>query len=269
MNQTSRTVAVPVLAVLGVLLAGGCIGSMTPGKMQSVQTQSDAPRAGNVYLVRGFIGLFSFGIDRLTVKVNEAGIRAHVFQEDQYGRLGKQIAATYKSAKDPEPLILIGHSLGADAALKIARVLEKEGVTVDAVFSLDPTRPPKVPKNVKICYNFYQPSVFDATGILRGIALQQDAGATGKLYNYNIRKERRDLLEWDTNHVNVDKNTKIHAEVIERLLELCPPRDAWVAARAAREGQRTAAAGHGGGGGSGNGGNGGKDNGPAGGTLGR
>lgn len=222
-------------AALWACLLGGCIGSMTPGKMNWVQTESAAPRAGNVYLVRGFIGLFSFGIDRLTVQINEAGIRAHVFQEDQYGRLGKQIAETYKSAETREPLILIGHSLGADAVIKIARVLEKEGVQVDAMVTLDPTRPPKLPGNVKVCYNYYQPSIFDGTGILRGIALEQEPGAAGTLYNFNIRQERKDLLEWDTNHVNVDKNTKIHKEVIARLLaEHCPPREQWVAARTGR-----------------------------------
>lgn len=219
--------------ILCAAMLSGCVGSMTPGKMQTVQTESTEPRAGNVYLVRGFIGLFSFGIDRLTVKINEAGIRAHVFQEDQYKTLGRTIAKAYRSAQDPEPLILIGHSLGADAVIKIARELQKEGIVVDVIVTLDPTRPPKLPGNVRICYNYYQPSIWDGTGILRGIALETDPGAAVQLHNFNIREERKDLLEWDTNHVNVDKNTKIHTEVIQRLLaDHCPPREQWVAARA-------------------------------------
>lgn len=228
-GRTNSRVGLPLLCM--VFLLHGCVGSMTPGKMQWVQVESEAPRAGNVYLVRGFIGLFSFGIDRLTVKINDAGIRAHVFQEDQYGKLGRTIAQTYKSQPNAEPLILIGHSLGADAAIKIAHELQKHGVQVDVMVTLDPTRPPKVPGNVKVVYNYYQPSIFDATGILRGIALELEPGATTVLHNFNIRAERRDLLEWDTNHVNVDKNSKIHDEVIVRLLQHCPPRDVWVAAQ--------------------------------------
>ena len=76
--------AIPLLSLIA-LIGGGCadLSSMTPGKMEWVQTHSDAPRAGNAYLVRGFIGLFSHGIDVLTEKVDQSGIRARVFQENQ------------------------------------------------------------------------------------------------------------------------------------------------------------------------------------------
>jgi len=214
-----------VVVVLPALC--GCKGSMTPGKMEWVQIDSTAPRAGNVYLIRGFIGLFSFGIDRLTVKINEAGIRAHVFQEDQWKQLARTIRETYKNQPNHEPLILIGHSLGADKTLWIAHELKNEGITVDAILTMDPTLPPDVPSNVRVCHNYYQPSVFDGLGILRGIALKQEPGSTGKLINYNIRAEHKELLEPDTNHINVDKNTKIHAAIIARLLEICPPREEW------------------------------------------
>jgi hypothetical protein len=195
-----------------------------------VQTKSDAPHAGNVYLVRGLIGLFSQGIDQLTVDINKSGVRAHVFQEDQKDILGQQILATYRADPSHEPIVLIGHSLGADAVLRISHLLESEGVPVDVVITLDATRPPTVPGNVQICYNYYQPSIFDKTGILRGIPLQQDAGAAGVLYNYNVRKERKELLEWDTNHMNIDKNSRIHKEIIALLHEKLPTREMWAAA---------------------------------------
>jgi hypothetical protein len=86
-----------------------------------------------------------------------------------------------------------------------------------------------VPGNVKVCYNYYQPSVFDGTGILRGIPLETEPNFTGKLYNMNVRGEYKNLLEWDTNHVNIDKNNKIHADVIAKLTPVCIPREQWVA----------------------------------------
>ena len=46
-----------------------------------------------------------------------------------------------------------------------------------------------------------------------------EPGAKTQLYNLNIRKERTDLLEWDTNHVNIDKNTKIHADIVKKANE--------------------------------------------------
>jgi hypothetical protein len=220
---------------LGLLLTTmtGCLGlqlgTMKQGDMGWVSTNTTEPRAGHVYLIRGFIGLFSYGIDRMTEKVAGTGVAANVFQEDQTAVLGATICEKYKSQKNHEPLVLIGHSLGADDAVIISKMLEKEGIPVDLLITVDPTKPPKVPGNVKLCYNYYQPSVFDGTGILRGIPLELEPGAKTTLYNLNIRGERKDLLEWDTNHVNIDKNTKIHAEVVKHVMEICPTRDVWVA----------------------------------------
>lgn len=215
------------------LAATGCSGisAMTPGKMEWIQPKSDAPYAGNAYLIRGLIGFFSAGIDSLGEQIDESGVRAYVFQQNQRLLIAQTLAKRYGEAKDNhEPLILIGHSLGADDVIMCSRELQKVGVQVDMLITLDATRPPKVPTNVKVCYNYYQPSIFDGTGILRGVPLQTDPGFTGKLYNMNVRKEYKHLLEWDTNHVNIDKNSKIHQDILAKIHELCVPRQEWVAA---------------------------------------
>ncbi|HEX3357097.1 MAG TPA: hypothetical protein VHS31_09015 [Tepidisphaeraceae bacterium] len=233
---------------LGMLLLStmtGCfgveLGTMKPGQMAWVQPNTTEPRAGHAYLIRGLIGLFSYGIDRMTDKVAATGVAANVFQEDQTALLGKTIVEKYKATNgNHEPIVLIGHSLGADDGIKISKMLEKEGIPVDLLITVDATNPPPVPGNVKVCYNYYQPSLFDGTGMLRGIPLVLEPGAKTKLYNLNIRGERKDLLEWDTNHVNIDKNTKIHAEVVAHVLEVCPTRQAWVAAHSGSNVSRAA-----------------------------
>jgi hypothetical protein len=220
-------------AILGAALltvAAGC-SSMANGPMEAVKPFSDAPRAGNVYLLRGWIGIFSTGIDRLGEKVNEAGVHGQVYQQGQWHELADTIAAKYKNARDPEPLVLVGHSYGADDIVNIARELEKENVTVDLLVTIDPTTPPAVPKNVKHAYNLYQPNLLDAMPVLRGVALRPEDGFKGKLENVNIREDRRDLLEDGTNHFNIEKKDKIHQETIKQILAICPPRSQWAANR--------------------------------------
>lgn len=222
-----------LVALLMLSSLTGCmqLGTMKQGDMAWVQANTTQPRAGHAYFIRGFIGLFSYGIDRMTEKVAATGVAAHVFQQDQTAVLGKTIVEKYRAQKlNHEPIVLVGHSLGADDAITISKMLEKEGIPVDLLVTVDATKPPAVPGNVKVCYNYYQPSIFDGTGMLRGIPLVLEPGAKTVLYNYNIRGERKDLLEWDTNHVNIDKNTKIHADVVRHVLEICPTRQAWVAA---------------------------------------
>lgn len=205
---------------------------MTPGQLELVQPTSDRPRAGNVYLLRGFIGIWSYGVDHLGQRVNESGVRAQVYQQDQSGKLADAIIAQYKGAQDPEPLIIIGHSYGADDALRVAKKLAEHNLTVDLIVTLDPVTPPKVPANVKFCYNIYQPNMLDSLPFFRGIALESEA--KGNLQNVNIRSDRRDLLEPDTDHFNIEKNTKIHAEIVKKVAEFCPPRQQWVAGRRQR-----------------------------------
>jgi pimeloyl-ACP methyl ester carboxylesterase len=224
-----RTIRFAIFTFLSATLLG--CSSMTPGKMAWVTPESTAPRAGNVYLLRGWIGVFSTGIDNLTKKLNENGVRANVYQDDQWRTLANSIREKYKG-KRPEPLILIGHSYGADDVVRIARELNKDDVKVDLLITLDPVTPPDVSPNVALAYNLYQSNgVADALPFLRGIPLEKEQTATNtKLVNANLRKDRTDLLESGTDHFNIEKKTKIHEEVIKQVLAICPPRQTWLAA---------------------------------------
>lgn len=236
-NRFPNSPALPAVARLvlalatafGVLAGGGC-SSMKPGSMSAVQPVSDAPRAGNAYLLRGWIGIFSTGIDHLTEKVNEAGVRAHVFQDDQWRTLGNTIAQKYRNETVHEPIVLIGHSYGADDVIRIARMLHKEEIEVELLVTLDPVTPPKVPGNVKKAVNLYQSNgVFDAMPFLRGVAVAPDDPGPRSLVQWDIRKERQELLEPGTDHFNIEKKGKIHDEVVKHVLAACPPRPVWVA----------------------------------------
>ena len=114
------------IAAIVLTFSTGCARSTRPGNLAYVQPTSDRPRAGNVYLLRGFIGIFSEGIDRLTQQINETGTRAVVYQDDQWSALARKIAQQYRDADDSEPLVLIGHSYGADDVVRIARELGRE-----------------------------------------------------------------------------------------------------------------------------------------------
>ncbi len=213
--------------------ATGCATkTMKPGSLARVQPTSDKPRAGNAYLLRGFIGVFSAGVDRLTQQINETGIRAHVYQDDQWAALARTIRREYEGKSDAEPLVLIGHSYGADDVIRIARELDEANVRVDLLVTLDPVTPPPVPKNVRHAVNIYQSNgVWDALPFLRGVPVQHASASATRVENFDIRTDRRDLLGRDTDHFNIEKNHKVHEEVVGYVLMTCPPRRTWLAAR--------------------------------------
>jgi len=224
MNRLPATILLTTL-----LFAGGCAG-MKPGNIAFVQPVSDKPRAGNVYLLRGWIGIFSTGIDQLTLKLNDQGVRSQQFQDDQWRSVANQIIKTYKGAKDPEPLVLVGHSYGADDVVHIARKLEADGVVVDLLITLDPVTPPEVPTNVKVAYNLFQSNgIFDVLPVLRGVALKPGKAFAGELRNVDIKKDRRDLLEDGTDHFKIEKKSRIHNAIMEEVLTHCLDREDWLA----------------------------------------
>jgi pimeloyl-ACP methyl ester carboxylesterase len=223
----TRFVGIPLLVFVMTFAAGCSIPVVNPGSMELVQPVSKAPRAGNVYLVRGWLGVFSTGIDTLGDKVKAAGVADAVYQEAQWRTLAAAIIEKYKGVKDPEPLILVGHSYGADDIVAIARELEKANLPVDLLVTIDATTPPSVPANVRRVYNLYQTGVFDALPFIRGIPLQADPDFKGKLENVNIRVDRTDLLDGDVNHFNIEKKDKIHQEALKQILATCPPRAQW------------------------------------------
>src|SRR5688572_22494555 len=213
-------------------VSSGCTSSTRPGALARVQPVSDKPRAGNAYLLRGFIGIFSTGVDNLNEQINRSGVRAHVYQDDQWAALARQIAREYRRAPDAEPLVLIGHSYGADDVIRIARELDKASVPVDLLVTLDPVTPPPVPKNVHQALNIYQSNgAWDALPFLRGVSVKQDANFVGRLDNFDIKKDRRDLLEPGTDHFNIEKKGAVHEEVVGYVLMTCPPRQTWLASR--------------------------------------
>jgi hypothetical protein len=218
-----------LLFPVALSLAGCSSEAMKPGDLSLVQTFSNQPRAGNVYLIRGFIGIWSTGIDRLGEEINKSGVRANVYRCEQWRELTETILNTYKDQKTFEPLVIVGHSWGADHALDLAHELEAAHIPIDLIVTLDPVTPPEVPGNVKWCHNIYQPhGIMDQIPFFRGVALKASAGNPGFLENLNIRGERTDLLEPGTDHFNVEKNEKIHQDVVKQIQKICPPRDEWV-----------------------------------------
>src|SRR5688572_18948014 len=228
MPNLSATRFASVVCLL--VISAGC-SSVPNGDLNAVRPLSNAPRAGNVYLLRGWIGVFSTGIDTLGEKVNAAGVRGLVFQDGQWRDLAATIAQRYRNAPDAEPLVLVGHSYGADDVVNIARELDVANVPVDLLVTIDPTTPPAVPKNVRVAYNLYQPGALDVLPMLRGIPLRAEPGFPGKLHNVNIRADRPDLLEGSVSHFNIEKKDPIHREAIKQILAVCPPRPVWAAGR--------------------------------------
>jgi hypothetical protein len=166
--------------------------------------QAATRRPGHVYLMRGVLNVFSLGMDQLALKFQKIGVAATVQNYLGWRGLADEIAASYRNG-NREPVILMGHSAGADATVDVARRLQASGVPVALIVNFDPVSPAPVPPNVNQIVNYYVPAGW-------GAAVVPDKSFKGKLANVNESAT--------DNHFSVDKSDDLHRKTIAAVLKV-------------------------------------------------
>ena len=112
------------------------------------------PRA-HVYLFRGLADVFSLGMNTLTDELNSRGVAATVHSHTDWKSIADKAVGNDKAGKEG-PIILIGHSLGADAVMEMADYLGDKGVPVALLIPFDATQSFPAPGNVARVVNLTQ-----------------------------------------------------------------------------------------------------------------
>jgi hypothetical protein len=186
--MTRRTAAI-ALVVMAMSLAFGS------------QAARAASRA-HVYLFRGLADVFSTGMDVLTDELNRRGVYATSHSHTEWRMLADRVAADYKAGREG-PIILIGHSLGADAVMEMADYLGDRGVPVALVMPFDGTQSFPASANISRVVNFTQ----------RDYAyMRKGSGFRGTLLNMDLSSDP------NIGHLNIDKSPRLHARAIAEVL---------------------------------------------------
>jgi hypothetical protein len=156
----------------------------------------------HVYLFRGLADIFSAGMDTLTEELKKNGVYATSHSQANWKPIADRAAADFKARKEG-PIILIGHSLGADAVMEIADYLGDKGVPVALVVPFDGTQSFPVPANVARVVNFTQ----------RDYAyMRPGPGFHGSLNNVDLSSNP------GIGHLNIDKSPELHARAVREVL---------------------------------------------------
>ncbi|MFN3167995.1 MAG: thioesterase domain-containing protein [Phycisphaeraceae bacterium] len=201
----------PAFVILLVALTGvGCASHQVDYAM----AEPDKP--GSTFLFLGLWNVFSQGLNDVADNLNQEGYHAQSLPGPEWQHIGDQIVELERKGELKRPLILGGHSLGADKALYLAKALERKGIDVDYICLLDATNPPKVPANVKRCHNIYlSHPLTDWFPAFRGIAVQRVSPRT-ELVNYDVRYAQSGALsDLDFNHFDIETDPGIQALMTE------------------------------------------------------
>lgn len=167
-------------------------------------------KQGEVYFLRGLANIFSLGLDVMAKRVTEDGVKNCVFNHHHWNSLAGDLIADNSLGKISFPIIIVGHSLGANVAPLLATKLGAHNIPVSYVVMLDPVEAEPVGPNVGEVVNYYLPKHKETR-------LFAAAGFTGTIENINVH------LRGGINHFNIDENPTIWDEIHLRIRELTDP----------------------------------------------
>ena len=170
---------------------------------------SATPPSARVYLFRGALGpIFSRGMDRLTERLQAAGIRADVYEFTICRLIADQAIRDYRD--NGSPIVLIGHSMGGLCALTFAGILKAENIQVSLVVTIDPAHAsPKVPLNVERFIN-----IFLSDSVLGGGDIVAEPGYQGHYASFDLKQHE------EVTHINIDKMDSIHQQLVNAIAQL-------------------------------------------------
>lgn len=164
--------------------------------------------------MRGYTGLlgramrFSTGVDTgmVVVRKQHPTVKTYPHKHWQWERTAAEIVDVYRKTK--RPIILSGHSMGADAIVRIAHVLQKEDIPVAALFAYDPTPfVACVPSNVQIAIGWRNTFPFQLGGGRIKWCVNPPKGSPRSMARYDVPDF----------HTNIDDRPDVHRITVKHV----------------------------------------------------
>lgn len=228
---------VAVRAVFGGLItvmASGCgADQAAPTPPPARETACRVQPGAQVFLLRGLWDFFSIGLNDVGQRLRDMGVDATVISGTDYGKLGDELVQRHFAGTLPSPLVLVGHSFGADQAVSLARYLKDLGITVHSMVLLEATIPPPIPSNVDHCVLFYEPTFLADwfPDSFAGNPVVPEAGNDHtRIENLDLRTRTWPLLgplEYlnYNEHFYADENVDVQNLMIAEIMRTCAPGD--------------------------------------------
>lgn len=187
-----------------VLLLFLAFGLSVPGVAAPRTARATAGGHAEIYLLRGFADVFSRGLDAVAATLQRQGVKATVLNHNSWGLVARRIIAD-QARFGRRPVVLVGHSLGANAIIRIAERLKQADIAVQYMATLAATDPDPVPSNVGRVDNYF----FETNGW--GRKLTGGKGFSGTLRNRDYSHSH------GVGHFNMTEQPAIQRELVRNI----------------------------------------------------
>ncbi len=211
---------------VAALLLGGCVDlTSQPGaRLASAEAAQTSPSRGQVYCLRGWLGVWSRGVDVLAARArSELRMQATSLSDPEWRRLALEITSERSAGRARGPLVLVGHSLGGDDQIRVAKVLNDSGIPVDLMILIDANTPPSIPPNVRRCVNIYKSQPLrDALPVFRGVRVRAlDPGRT-RVENIDLRTSDVGFETGEISHFNITNVKAVQDMALAEIAKVVP-----------------------------------------------
>lgn len=200
--------------LLGYIVISGCI-DLAAFRHKSSLPSNISYGKGAIYAMRGGLGgVFSLGMNRIE-DTFERDYHIHATSTIWYKfySLSDLIIKKYRSKEITGPIILVGHSLGGNDQIKVAKKLYEANVPVALLITVDAVSPLPIPPNVKEVLNIYQPSYIPIT---TGKKVTVVDPKRTHLINVNMAKQKN----LHVNHWTITMNKEVQRMIDNKILEV-------------------------------------------------
>lgn len=171
-----------------------------------VQARPNVDTQAQIVLLRGLANVFSRGMDEMSARLRGYGFTPLLLNHRGWQNAADTIVRNFRGGRTA-PIVLIGHSLGANNACRLAQRLNSENVPVAYLALFDPTRVCAVPSNVRYFVNFYQNNG-------QGRRASYPPSQRERMTNINLTSSP------GMSHTNIDQSERLQNIVVGRVLEV-------------------------------------------------
>ena len=177
---------------------------VVPHKAAENGVKINVTRTGEIHLFRGLANVFSDGINVIGARMQRNGMDARVYNHSRWQSVSDDIIARSKRIGGVSyPIVIMGHSLGGNACVQMAKYLGDRGIKVAKVVAFDPTITTYVGPNIGNVRNYYIPKRENVNVVLKA------AGYTGQLENIDM------TVRAGVDHFNIEKQTDIQIKLVK------------------------------------------------------
>jgi thioesterase domain-containing protein len=209
-----------ILFALTLFLLSGCVDLAVNNGKNKQKILNNTPLKGEVYTMRGGLGgVFSKGMNHLEDRLqNNYKIPSESTVWYKANALSQAIIKQYKEKNKRGPIILVGHSLGANEQIKVAKNLAQANIPVALLITVDAVSPIRVPPNVKQAINIYKPSFVP---MFSGLKLKAVNEKVTHIENINVNT----LKNAHVNHFTIDKDQSVQDIMVDNILAALHAKD--------------------------------------------